>query len=634
MTFGSIARSLNPFSPVAVSELRIASRRKRNYLLRVLYLGVLFLILLAETVAYSHAQNMSAAQRIQNQSEMAETFFGTFAVFSIVAMALTAPIVTSTAINAERLQKTLPALLMTPMSSWQIITGKLFARLLTIFMLLGLSLPVLAIVRLLGSIEVWQMSAAICLAVAMAIAAGAIGLFFSTVANRTITVILFSYGFLFALYALVPMGVVAIIEHATPVNGGGPGSMTWMNWFYQLITLTNPMVAVVALIDPPPRAISWQWCAAFHLGLAAVAVAAAGIMLRWQIRREGSAAISRSQDEAGSASTAGAAKGDADSVEPAPAPTTTPPSVLDYAALGRARRAGPASRTVGDRPIFWHEVRSALFVRRWQSIVAAIVLSGVMLLVYASTDFDPAAGDRATVATVLAGTFWLVISVLAATAIAHEKERDTWATLIATPLRGGDVVLGKLAGIARRMFGLLVLIAISFVVFMPPHGWVAMLASLWVIVSFNSVWAAVGLYLSLRVRKVVLAAIYTLGLAALVYLLAPICLAILDDLNAREGRSFSLSDIVWTYLPYFYISGLFNSASTIECPFNTSMSYPSFLETAVLVGFAHTLLAGVILWHTAANFDRLVGRAPQKQPLAADSSATPPATGPLASYPV
>ena len=43
---------------------------------------------------------------------------------------------------------------LTPISAWQIVAGKLFSRLLIALTLLGLSLPILAIVRLLGGVEI------------------------------------------------------------------------------------------------------------------------------------------------------------------------------------------------------------------------------------------------------------------------------------------------------------------------------------------------------------------------------------------------------------------------------------------------------------------------------------------------
>src|SRR5437660_1699770 len=162
------ASGLSPFGPIFGKELRTASRRKRNYLLRVLYLGGLLLFLLLAWAmtrqVYTNGQTGVAARQ-QQQEQLGYIFFMTFSTFSVFAMGLLGAVLTCTAINSERTHKTLHVLLMTPLTAWQIVSGKLFARLLTALTLIGLSLPVLAIVRLLGGVEISQMFGVICMCV-------------------------------------------------------------------------------------------------------------------------------------------------------------------------------------------------------------------------------------------------------------------------------------------------------------------------------------------------------------------------------------------------------------------------------------------------------------------------------------
>src|SRR6266542_4472939 len=154
--------ALSPFGPIFAKELRTASRRKRNYLLRVAYLAALLLfLLLAYGITYEGARG-SVAARARQQESLGQAFFFCFSIFSVSAMALIGPILTSTAINGERLHKTFHVLLMTPINAWQIASGKLFSRLLTAMVLLALSLPVLALVRLLGGVELGDMFGIMC----------------------------------------------------------------------------------------------------------------------------------------------------------------------------------------------------------------------------------------------------------------------------------------------------------------------------------------------------------------------------------------------------------------------------------------------------------------------------------------
>src|SRR5215217_7886098 len=166
---------LSPFGPIFGKELRTAARRKRNYLLRVLYLGGLLLFLLLAYTSTRDENYGGTAAKAQAQEQLGRAFFCFFSLFCAGAMALVGPVVTSTAINGERQAKTLHVLLMTPLTAWQIVSGKLFSRLLTAVTLIGLSLPVLALVRLLGGVEVQQMFGVLALCACVAMVTAAVG---------------------------------------------------------------------------------------------------------------------------------------------------------------------------------------------------------------------------------------------------------------------------------------------------------------------------------------------------------------------------------------------------------------------------------------------------------------------------
>src|SRR5688572_19245765 len=200
---------LSPFGPIFGKELRCASRRKRNYLLRVCYLGALLLFLLfAYAITQENYGPRGPSARMQQQEQLGQLFFAFFSMFCVCAMALIGPVLTSTAINEERLHKTFHVLLMTPITAWQIVAGKLFSRLLTALTLIGLSLPVLALVRLLGGVEVQQMLGVVCLCATVALTTAALGLLLSIIVSRAYAVILLAYLLMGIVYLFVPMVVM------------------------------------------------------------------------------------------------------------------------------------------------------------------------------------------------------------------------------------------------------------------------------------------------------------------------------------------------------------------------------------------------------------------------------------------
>src|SRR5207237_10090255 len=160
-----------------------------------------------------------AAARVQQQEMLGFQFFASFSMFSVIAMFFIGPVLTSTAISDEKLHRTLHVLLMTPLTAWQIVSGKLFARLLTALTLIGLSLPVLAIVRLLGGVEISQMFGVICMCIVVALTSAALGLLLSILMPRAYAVILLSYFLMGIAYLFVPMMMIIFIKATGARNG-------------------------------------------------------------------------------------------------------------------------------------------------------------------------------------------------------------------------------------------------------------------------------------------------------------------------------------------------------------------------------------------------------------------------------
>ena len=632
---------LSPFGPVFGKELRTTARRKRSYLLRVLYLaGLLLAMLTAWAETSSRNAFGSVAARTQAQSELGRNFFMSFCVFSVVAMAALGPVLTCTAVSAERLGKTLHVLLMTPITAWQIVAGKLFSRLLVALTLLGLSLPVLALVRLLGGVELWQMAGIVCVCAATALAAAAIGLLLSTFMNRAYAVILLSYAAMLFLYAFIPFVLMA-----------GLG-MRFMPWF-RIFTACNPFVCAGMIGEPSAVMMfgtAWVSCVLVHLSFAGLLVMASAAALRRVARKAGGGTSTSEPADAspardyGSPADAPAAPAtatstvngtaNADGTATVTAGTTAaaiantgagPDADLPAARVPAPQRRRPPAgrgREVSDHPVLWREVRRPLMARRWQSVAAGVVSVALLLVTYAVIDSNAGLNHRDThrgYGVVFNGLLWLLTAVLSATAIAQEKESDTWTLLLTTPLSGRSIVWGKVLGLYRRVgwpfalfAGHLLLFGVAGVIDLTGA-----LLAVWVMFSFNTVWVATGLYLSLRVQKVTFAVIVNLLLAVLAYLgVAAVLVIVGETVGARQ-----LSENVGWYLPYYYIViGMTHGwpywgRDTMYMPGHVAVTYEEFRLIGTLVGVAHVILAAVILSATAAAFDRIVGRAGGKQML-------------------
>ncbi|HEX8915754.1 MAG TPA: ABC transporter permease, partial [Humisphaera sp.] len=271
---------LSPFGPIFTKELRVGARRKRTYALRVGYLAVLLLALLGAYGSVGIGRAGGVAAQAERQQALGFAFFTAFTVCLMGTMTIVAPVLTANAIGAERLARTLPVLLMTPITSWQVVGGKLFSRLLTALTLVGLSLPVLAMVRLLGGVELWQMGAVIGLAVSFAVGSAAIGQFYSLFISRPAYVILLAYATLGFLYVLLPVCAIAILHPRRPPTTG----------VMQTYIALNPGMAVASVVTPMGRMVTgdaWAGAVAVQLALGAALTAWTAALLRRQARRQG-----------------------------------------------------------------------------------------------------------------------------------------------------------------------------------------------------------------------------------------------------------------------------------------------------------------------------------------------------------
>ena len=627
--------ALSPFGPIFAKELRTTARRKRTYLLRFLYLVILLVVLWGIYIEVDPGRDYdydgSVAHRAQKTAELGAAFFGGFSMFCVIGMALIAPILTATSINAERMSKTLNVLLMTPITSWQIVSGKLMSRLLAAFTLIGLSLPVLAVVRLLGGVDLDRMLTVLALCVVTTFFTAALGLFYSTFTKRAYAVILLAYATELFLYLFVPFVLALIIEPR--------GNRT--SWFFHFMAAINPffMTAFEAIGGSPFRGLSAIPTIIVHLVGTIVLMLWSASVLRRLTRNEG--------EKAGFVPLEPPAPHGHVSVPPPPplppavvpasvtalsppgdttiAPVPPPPPLavrpLDY----RTPTHAQTERTVGDNPVLWREIRQPLTRKKSQAVTFSILAIGLLLLTYVAVGSSSRRAmsrpdTQIGYAFIFCGLLTLLTCVIAATGIACEKESDTWTLLMATPMSARAIVLGKLAGQFRRMMWPTIFILIHFLLF--TIGGVLSVASfvliVWILVSFNTIWVATGLYLSLRVRKVTLAVIFNLLMPIAAFPLMMLLLVIIG--NTFDSRD--LGEAVGWYAPYVYLASAIEGFSNYRysggfwLPFSHSRATADeFMMTVLVAGIGQLLLTAGLVAYTIARFDKIVGRSPQTSPL-------------------
>jgi ABC-type transport system involved in multi-copper enzyme maturation permease subunit len=143
-----------PLGPVFNAELLTTARRPRYYIIRVLYgLIILFTIYLTYQSNVWRFGGDSRQLSIQEMANFGLILFTTFATVQFVTVLLLTPSLVGGAIADEKQRKTLHYLLTSQLSGAEIVLGKLAARLLHVFVLVALGLPVVSLLTLIGGIQ-------------------------------------------------------------------------------------------------------------------------------------------------------------------------------------------------------------------------------------------------------------------------------------------------------------------------------------------------------------------------------------------------------------------------------------------------------------------------------------------------
>ena len=137
--------------PVFNFELMATARRSRFYLIRAAYAGILFAILWGIHSAWTSETGGELASK-----QVSWFAFSTFCAITIgqeILVLVLTPALVAAVIADEKQRKTLHYLMASRLTSLEIVLGKLLVRMLYVSVLLGVSLPILSLLVLLGGVD-------------------------------------------------------------------------------------------------------------------------------------------------------------------------------------------------------------------------------------------------------------------------------------------------------------------------------------------------------------------------------------------------------------------------------------------------------------------------------------------------
>lgn len=497
--------------PIFDKELRVSSRRRRNYVLRTVYLVMLTIfvgLVWAETVNYGGGNSV---YKISRMAEAGRIIVMTIVWFQFIAAQIVAGIILSTSISDEIYNRTLGVLMTTPINSFQIVCGKLFSKLLQVILLLAITLPLLALVRVFGGVPWDYLLASLCITLTTVILIGSISLFYSIFTKKAYIVIILVVLTVAAAFALAPFLVGLTCK---VIFGRWPGSQLtheifFSNPYYAMGMITENLMSSRA--TGAMMGLSWI----FHCGIVLACSLAVLLACVLMVRKVALAQVTG--------------------------------QTLTLVGRRRKRKIKPTSaritpiRPVKSNPVLWKETCYPLLGRNKIITITIVSLALIVTLItyafMASENMFDEEEMHMCYGTIYMGLGLLFTFTLGASTITSEKETRSWPLLLATTLTDYQILKGKLLGSIRRiLLAWVPLFAHLFIFTLTGHIHPVAIFQIAILVAWIIIFlSGTGIFFSTCFKRTTTAVILNFSLAAAIWAIFPMFMGMCIAFGGGSG---------------------------------------------------------------------------------------------------
>lgn len=389
--------------PLFSRETLTVPRQFKHFLIRSGYIGALIVLM------YTAAQTTFGWQNVRNLGDIArfgQLVFQIFALVQLTLMIFFSVLFAAGNVAQEKDRRTILLLLMTDLRDSEFVLGKLFASLLLPGVLLASSVPVFAVVYLLGGVSLSQIGCVIAISAAAGFAAGCWGSLVAFWREKTFQTLAISLIGVVLLLGVVEGVLIAV--GTTSAAGFVVGAL-------------NPFRAMLRVLDPfnAPAGTTFVAAALTSVGL----VAATGVILAivailrlriWNPSRTLGEAATKDENVQG---------------------VVRPP------------------RVVWNSPVIWREMMTKAYGRK----IVLIKLAYLVIAAFAIYSIIASPSDGGLVLGMIspAGAAFVALSLLtmmlvnaqAVTSLTTERDAGTLELLLVTDVTAKEFILGKLGGV-------------------------------------------------------------------------------------------------------------------------------------------------------------------------------------------
>jgi len=576
--------------PILDKEMRVTARRRRYYALRSAYLGLLMLLVLLiwpQALSTYHWQ----AVQLAAMTETGIAFVVLLTWFQFIGLQIVTVFLLSTAISEEVERRTLAVLLTTPITSVQIVAGKILSKLLHLLHLFALSIPLLILIRVFGGIPWGYLICAWCTTWTTVIFLAALTLCYSIYCRHAYTVIILATTTAGAIWLVIP----AVLKGIGQLLSASLRDMAELCGLY-----ASPYWMLGAETEYLVQGVAWGWgwypqhTWSIHCGLVLALTIPLLVLSCLKIHPASVRSLSTRTRR----------------------PDNRPPKA-------------PRKAEVLYRPLFLHSlIRRTLgpgmiwkefltpILGRWRFVlyavnlvIAALFIATLGLTILLET-IEPLILFSLLLGCSIAAFLFIAVMLsltVPATCITREKEARTWETLLTTCLTDGQILGGKIIGILRRV-GLVWLPAIAVLLLawhVSNSSVLLLIAGTVLATTASAVLIGSGLYFSSRLRRSTGAVLANMAFLGVIWGLLPVIAVALGEYATELIPYYAW---FWRKLVEDAVGFVLNATpvglalTTFEAAIDPySRPNPHMVHYWLIYTVIHVTLAGILFVRARAN---------------------------------
>ena len=217
-------------NPIVKKDLQVTARSMRFSWGLFAYEVVLVLaFLLAMSVIQGQSDSIYSDNNIYSYLIY---LFPVLAISQVCIVALIVPVITASSISGEKERQTFDIMLTTCMSPFSIVLGKVISAVIRILFFVVAGMPIMALAFVAGGLSWSSLFYFVLTIILLSVLSGSIGIFCSSLCNKSITAVILSFAIYFVIYFLtfVPLILKMIWSKAEQAGES------------MLILLINPFV--------------------------------------------------------------------------------------------------------------------------------------------------------------------------------------------------------------------------------------------------------------------------------------------------------------------------------------------------------------------------------------------------------